>query len=51
MSVSDLCEALKKAMVEITVDGVTGSMTWSADGEPTKEPKAMVIKDGSYSAL
>lgn len=51
MSVSDLCEALKKAMAEITVDGVTGSMTWSADGEPTKEPKAMVIKDGSYSAL
>lgn len=51
MSVSDLCEALKKAMVEITVDGVMGSMTWSADGEPTKEPKAMVIKDGSYSAL
>ena len=51
MSVSDLCEALKKAMVEITVDGETRSMTWSADGEPTKEPKAMVIKDGSYSAL
>ncbi len=51
MSVSDLCEALKKAMVEITVDGVTGSMTWSADGEPTKEPKAMIIKDGAYSAM
>ena len=51
MSVSDLCEALKTAMTEITVDGVTGSMTWSADGEPTKEPKAMIIKDGAYSAL
>lgn len=51
MSVSDLCEALKAAMVEITVDGVTGSMTWDASGEPTKEPKAMVIKDGSYSAV
>lgn len=51
MSVSDLCEALKAAMVEITVDGVTGSMTWDASGEPTKEPKAMIIKDGSYSAV
>ena len=51
MSVSDLCEALKVAMTEITVDGVTGSMTWDASGEPTKEPKAMVIKDGAYSAV
>ena len=51
ISASDLCNKLKAVMTEITVDGVTGSMTWSADGEPTKEPKAMVIKDGSYSAL
>ena len=51
MSISDICEAMKPAMTEITVDGVTGEMTWSADGEPTKSPKAMIIKDGSYSAL
>ena len=51
ISASDLCEKLKEAMVKITVDGVTGSMTWTADGEPTKDPKAMVIKDGAYSAL
>lgn len=51
MSVSDICEAMKKAMTEITVDGVTGQMTWSADGEPTKEPKAMIIKNGAYAAL
>ena len=51
MSVSDLCEALKVAMTEITVEGVTGTMTWDASGEPTKEPKAMVIKDGAYSAV
>lgn len=49
--VSDICELLKKAMVEITVDGVTGQMTWTADGEPTKTPKAMVIQDGAYKAL
>ena len=51
MSVSDLCEALKQAMVEIEVTGVTGTMTWDASGEPTKTPMAMVIKDGAYSAV
>ncbi len=51
LSASDMCDALKGAMTEITVEGVTGTMTWSADGEPTKSPKAMIIKDGAYSAL
>ena len=30
-------------MTEIEVAGVTGTMTWDASGEPTKEPKAMKI--------
>ena len=48
-SVSDMCEAMKAAMVEITVDGLTGEgMTWAATGEVSKDPKAMVIKDGVY---
>ena len=55
ISASDLCDALKAAMLEIEVEGVTGTMTWSADGEPAKTPKAMkiVITDGkgSYSAM
>ncbi len=52
MSASDICNALKTAMTEITVDGVTGtSITWAADGEPSKEPKAVVINDGSYKAM
>ncbi len=51
MSVSDICEAMKTAMVEITVDGLTGEgITWDASGEPTKAPKAVVIKDGAYVA-
>lgn len=51
MSVSDICEALKTAMTEITVDGLTSAgMTWDASGAPSKEPKAMVIKDGAYTA-
>lgn len=51
ISTSDLCEALKTAMTEITVEGVTGTMTWDASGEPTKGPKAMVIQDGAYKAM
>lgn len=44
MSTSDMAEAMKKAMTEITFDGLTGAgMVWSADGEPTKAPKAVVI--------
>ena len=50
IDVSELCDALKTSMTKITVDGVTGAMQWSADGEPTKEPKAMVIENGSYKA-
>lgn len=52
MSVSDLCEALKGAMVEVSIDGLTGSgMTWTADGEPNKAPKAVKIVNGVYTAM
>ena len=52
MSASDICDALKTAMTEITVDGLTGSgMTWSADGEPSKSPKAVVIEGGVYVGM
>lgn len=52
MSVSDMCDAMKTAMTEITLDGLTGTgMTWTADGEPDKAPKAVVIKDGVYTAM
>ena len=51
MSASDICEAMKGAMTEITVNGLTGNITWSADGEPTKEPKAVKIVNGAYTAM
>ncbi|MBQ8822827.1 MAG: ABC transporter substrate-binding protein [Lachnospiraceae bacterium] len=52
MSASDICEALKAAMTQITIDGLTGEgMSWEASGEPNKAPKAVIIKDGAYSAL
>lgn len=49
MSASELCDLLKKAMTEISVDGLTGSqMKWTADGEPNKTPKAVRIENGNY---
>lgn len=51
MSVSDIGDAMKKAMVDITVDGVTGKIDWSENGEPEKEPKAVVIENGTYVAM
>jgi branched-chain amino acid transport system substrate-binding protein len=52
MSTSDLCEALKKVMPTLTFDGLTGDgITWTAEGEPSKEPKAVKIVDGSYTAM
>ncbi len=51
MSVSDTGNAMKTAMTEISIDGVTGAgITWSADGEPSKEPKAVKIENGVYVA-
>jgi branched-chain amino acid transport system substrate-binding protein len=50
MSISDICEALKTAMAEISVDGLTGEkMTWQATGEVNKSPRAVVIKQGKYA--
>lgn len=52
MSSSDICDALKTAMTEITVDGLTSpGITWNAAGEPTKEPKAVKIVNGAYAAM
>lgn len=52
MSVSDICDAMKAAMLKITVDGLTGEgMTWSEDGEPHKAPKAVKVENGAYTAM
>lgn len=52
MSNEEICTALSAAMTQITVDGLTGEgITWDASGEPTKAPKAVVIKDGVYTAM
>lgn len=52
MSASEICELMKKAMLEIEIDGLTGdNITWSADGEPEKEPKAVAIAEGDYTLI
>lgn len=42
----DFNEKMVAAMTQIEVTGVTGTMTWSADGETNKATKAMIIKNG-----
>lgn len=52
MSVSDLCDAMVGAMPSVTYDGVTGkSITWTADGEPSKAPLVVQVVNGEYTEL
>ena len=52
MDASTLCDALKGAMTQITVDGLTGEgMKWAATGEVNKAPRAMKIQNGAYTAM
>ncbi len=52
MSASDMADALKKAMTEIKIDGLTGSgMQWLESGEVNKDPKAVVIQNGVYVGM
>ncbi|MDD2973248.1 MAG: ABC transporter substrate-binding protein [Lachnospiraceae bacterium] len=52
MSAQDLCPVLETAMTKINMDGLTGEgMTWTADGEVNKAPKAVKIVKGAYTAM
>ena len=48
MSHEEICEALIASVQTITVNGLTGTMTWDASGAVTKTPKAVVIENGVY---
>ncbi|MBR4455664.1 MAG: amino acid ABC transporter substrate-binding protein, partial [Solobacterium sp.] len=49
MSNADLCSALVGQFTSMTFNGLTGNdVTWNANGEVSKAPKAVVIKDGVY---
>lgn len=43
-------DKLIAAMTEIEVDGLTGKMTFTADGEPNKDANYVEIKNGEYTA-
>ena len=52
MIISDICDALKTSMTEITIDGLTGTqISWTADGEPSKEPIVVQVEGGKYTVL
>lgn len=52
MGVSAMSDALQAAMLEVSVDGLTGAaMSWDAEGAVNKAPKAMVIVNGNYSLI
>ena len=52
MDASAVCDALKAAMTQISVDGLTGEgMKWEATGEVNKAPRAVKIQNGAYTAM
>lgn len=52
MSSSDICDALKTAMTEIEINGVTAKeLTWEASGEPSKAPMVVKIENGDYAVV
>lgn len=49
MDASEICDALKTAITQISFTGVTGkNISWNADGEPVKTPLAVKIVNGAY---
>ena len=49
MSAEEICEKLIEVMPTIEYTGLTGQgLTWNAEGEVSKDPMAVVIKDGVY---
>ena len=49
MSAPEICEKLIGQMQQTTYNGLTGqNMTWSANGEVSKMPVAVVIENGVY---
>jgi branched-chain amino acid transport system substrate-binding protein len=51
MSNEEISEALTAAMLTIELDGLTGTTSWTENGECDKEPKAVVIRNGAYEMM
>ena len=49
MDAQTIADIMIAQFTTMTFDGVTGtSVTWAANGEVSKEPKAVIIKEGVY---
>lgn len=49
MSASDICDKMVSQFTSMSFDGLTGkNVTWSASGEVSKTPAAVVIENGTY---
>lgn len=52
MDAEAICGKMIEQFTTMTFNGVTGeNVKWAANGEVTKDPKGMVIKDGAYVGL
>lgn len=52
MDAEKLCELMIGQFTTMTFNGLTGSnMTWKPNGEISKDPKGMIIKNGAYVGL
>ena len=52
MSAQEICEALIGVFTsgDFSVDGLTGKMSFTAEGEPNKDAKVAKIVNGAYVA-
>ena len=52
MSAEEINDKMIEQFTSMTFDGITGnSMTWSANGAVSKDPKAVVIENGEYVGM
>ena len=52
MDAEKLCALMIEQFTTMTFDGVTGlNMTWNKNGQVSKDPKGMIIKNGAYVGL
>ena len=51
MSPEEVCEIMIEQMQQLTIDGLTGTMTWAATGEVSKTPTAVKIENGVYVGM
>lgn len=47
----EACEIMIEQMQKLTIEGLTGTMTWSATGEVSKTPTAVKIENGVYVGM